>query len=247
VTRLHEIGARELRLLDRALDGKDLTAPSLEFANPAQEVLPRARELEVAQRCERIHDGNQIVRPELVDQVLQRPAERDRDLGLLVDVVVVQEEREHPDVVTRRLDPRMLGRSNRQRFVAAGGTRAVEPDELKRLDFLRDAVFFDLEVSRLQIGDDGVAAADDADVDAHEAHTRPEGRCRLGLLRLLGLRAHCGREHEHEQHTRRSRHPATIVAIPRSGFQVPGRANPGAASARWWRGRIRRTIARRRR
>jgi hypothetical protein len=96
-------------------------------------------------------------------------------------VVVVQEQREQPDVFPRRLEQRVLLRANRERLVEVGRPRAVDPHELDRLHRLRDVVFGDLEIRHLEIGDRLVAVGRRGDVNAYEVRTGPED----GLWRRL--------------------------------------------------------------
>ena len=111
----------------------------------------RARVLQVVAGRQRLHHRRQIVRPELVDEAGERLAQRQRDLRPLVDVIVVQEDREQPDVVAGGLEHRVLASiespAARSRSTGRG---AVDLDELHRLHRLRHAVVGDLEVGHRQ-------------------------------------------------------------------------------------------------
>ena len=61
------------------------------------------------------------------------------------------------------------------------GGLAGELDELHRLDGLRNAVFLDQEVGRLEVFDRVAVAVDDRDVDADEIDLGAEDGCCAGL------------------------------------------------------------------
>ena len=63
-----------------------------------------ARELDMRQRRERIHDRHEIVRSQFLDERTQRAPQRNHDLRRLVDVVVVEEQDEQPHIVSRGFD-----------------------------------------------------------------------------------------------------------------------------------------------
>src|SRR5262249_31706958 len=91
-----------------------------------------------------------------------------------------------------------------RRAVRTRKRAAVKPDELEGLDRLRLAVFGDLEIRLLQIGDVRAVLVGDDDVDANEVDARPEdglvGRLllwRLLLLLRLLLRVPGRRAHQH--------------------------------------------------
>ena len=134
------------------------------------------RVLQVVQRRQRLHQRHQVVRPELVDELRQRVAQRQCDLRPLVDVIVVQEDRKQPHVLARGFEHRVLLRADLQRLVEIRRARAVDLDELQRLDRLRHVVVGDLEVFHLEIGDGLVAALRHGDVHAHEIGARAEDR-----------------------------------------------------------------------
>jgi hypothetical protein len=121
---------------------------------------------------------------ELGDEGRQRPAERDGDGRLPVDVVVVEEDDEEPDVLARGLGARVIARSDLERRLAARLRLAVQADELHGVDLLADAVLLHLEIVRCEAGDGCVAPAEDRDVHADDLHARAEDR-RLRLLLLL--------------------------------------------------------------
>ena len=68
-------------------------------------------------------------------------------MGLPVDVIVVQEQREQPDVVSLRLGLGVLLRPDGERVGVADAV-AVQLDELRRVDRLTNAVLLEREVRR---------------------------------------------------------------------------------------------------
>ena len=109
-------------------------------------------------------------------------------LAPAADVVVVQENREQPDVVFRRLGLLVfVGADLPDRTVRRRHRAAVQLDQLERLHGLRLAVLDDLEVALLQVGDGRAAPVRHDDIDANEVDAGPEQR-RLRIRRLIGRR-----------------------------------------------------------
>ena len=108
----------------------------------------------------------------------------------LADVVLVPEDQEQPDVVFRRLGGRVRSRPDRQRhLVVLVGLPGVL-DELEGADFLRDAVFLQLEVAGGQRRDRHAFLIEHRHVDADKLGAGAENglrRLRLSLTRRLGL------------------------------------------------------------
>ena len=119
-------------------------------------------------------------------------------------MVVVEEDREQPDVVARRFHFLVVvGADFARRLLDRVGGAAVELDQLEGLDLLRLAVLGDLEVALLQVRDRIAFLVGDDDVDADEVDPGAENRRWLGgirrrlrrrrrllrgrLLRLLGV------------------------------------------------------------
>jgi hypothetical protein len=98
----HPVALRQLCFLDHALDGKGLATAAFEVADAREQFGFRPRVLQVAQALERLHHDHEVVGPEQVDEAGNGLAQRQRDLRPLVDVVVVQEDAEQPDIVSRR-------------------------------------------------------------------------------------------------------------------------------------------------
>ena len=114
-------------------------------------------------------------RPELrLDELLERRA--DAEAVLLPHVIVVEEDREQPHVVSRGfLFFVGVGADGARRTLAGrAGDAAVELDELEVFDRLRLAVFGDFEVGLLEVGDVRAAAVGHDDVDADEVDARAE-------------------------------------------------------------------------
>jgi hypothetical protein len=165
-----------------------LRTPPLELLDALEQLLLVARVAKAVQGRERIHQHDEIGRLELLDEALQRAAQRDGDGRMPVDVIVVQEDRKQPYVVLGGLDKGLAHATNLERFAVIDLPVSVEPDELHRLHGLRDVVLGDHEVGGLQIQDGLVVSAGHPDVDANQLRPGPEDRL-LGLTcRLLCLR-----------------------------------------------------------
>ena len=105
---------------------------------------------------------------------------RTDEAGAAAHVVVVEEDREQPDVVARRLHLLVVVVPDfARRFLDRVGGAAVELDQLEGLDLLRLAVFGDLEVALLQVRDRVALVVGDDDVDADEIDAGAENRRRL--------------------------------------------------------------------
>ena len=181
------VALRQLRLLERALDGEHFSAAAFKGADALEQLVFGAGVLQVVQRRERLHQRHQVVRAQLLDEFRQRLAQRQRDVGPLVDVVIVQEDRKQPHVLARGLEDGVLLRSNLQRLVEVRLPRAVDADELDRLHRLRHVVFEDLEVRRLEIGHRFVTVRGGGHVHAYEIGAGAENGLRSGCLLLGGL------------------------------------------------------------
>ena len=147
-------------------------------------------------RFERVHDADHVGRPDLrVEEARQRIAHREARAA--PHVVVVEEDREQPDVVARRFRFFVvIGADLAHGLLRRLDEAAVEPYQLERVDRLRLPVFEHVEVARLQVGH-AVAALvfRDDDVDPDVVDAGPEDwrlrrlirRRRRLLLRLLRL------------------------------------------------------------
>ncbi len=123
---------------------------------PADELLDRfhdrvviARHPDRGERLERIHDADHVGRAELgVDELRDRLA--DGHARAAADVIVVEEDREQPDVFFRRFGLFVVvGADLLRRFLECGGGAAIELHQLERFDLLRLAVFGDFEITGL--------------------------------------------------------------------------------------------------
>ena len=145
-----------------------------------------ARHPQVEDRLQRIHQADHVGGPELP---FDEPRERIADAHALnlPDVVVVEEDREQADVVSRRLRLFVfVGADGAGRTVRAGHRAAIELDELEAFDRLRLAVLGDFEVALFQIRDVRAALVGDDDVHADEVDPGAKGRLRgLGVGRGL--------------------------------------------------------------
>ena len=199
---LEHVPLRQLRFLHGAPHREQLAAAPFERADPLEQVGLVAREAQSVERRQRVHDDHQVGGLQLIDEALERLPQRDGDRRVLVDVVVVQEDREEPHVFLRRFDRRLRWTANLQRLAVVHPALAVQPHELRGLHGLRHLVFGDDEVGGLQIGHRLVVSIDDRNVDPDEIHCGSEDRlsglCRRlrRFLRLLTgglLRRRCGR------------------------------------------------------
>ncbi len=102
-------------------------------------------------------------------------------------VVVVQEHREQPHIVSRRLCLLVDRVSNLPRRIAADSGVVSDIDELERLNRLRLAVLGDLEVLGSQIVDGIPLLVGDDHIDADEVDVSAERRERFGGGRLFWL------------------------------------------------------------
>ncbi len=123
--------------------------------------------------------------------------------GVLVDVVVVEEQHEQAHVVARGFDAGVRRRADVDRLAQIGWRLAAEADELRGFDGLQDPVLLDLEVRGLQVVHRLAVAIRDRDVDAHEVDLGAEDGLLLGrvggLLRILRrLGAHPRRDQRTE-------------------------------------------------
>src|SRR3989442_2102123 len=143
-------------------------AASFELTHPPAKILLRSGEPQVAERRERVHHRDEIVGGELPDEILERAAHPKRDIRLLVDVIVVEENREDPHIITRRLECRVLRRADLERVFEVRRPRPVEPDELHGLHGLQNTILDHLEVGGLEIGDRLIVTARHRHVHAYD-------------------------------------------------------------------------------
>ena len=142
-------------------------------------------ELQRAQRRQRIHQAHQVGGPERLDELRQPALQRDHDLRFLVDVVVVEKDREHAHVFTRGFCFGLILRTDFQGTLVARRPLTAEAHELQLLDLLRYAVLADLEVVCRQIGYGQVVPACDGDIDPDQLDARAEHRLLLRRLSRL--------------------------------------------------------------
>ena len=167
-----------------------------------------ACELDVCQRRERIHHGDQIVGTQLLDERSQSPPERNHDLWRLVDVVVVEKQHEQTHIFACGFDGCMLGGTDAGRFAKVSGRLTGQLHELHRFHRLRDSVLLHDEVGSLQTLNRLVPAAKHGDVHSDEVDASSEnGLLRLWFgrrlrlrLRLLCQRRRHGKQANHGRH-----------------------------------------------
>jgi hypothetical protein len=140
-------------------------------------------------------------------------------------VVVVEEDGEQPDVVSRGLELLVGFRPDGTRGFGAGPDVAVRADELEEIDLLGLSVLLHFEIGRRQVVDGIAALVGDDDVhpdriDARAEHRRP-------LLRILGLGLLRARSAGWRRGRRRLP-PAAVATTPRrETTAVPLRARTG--------------------
>ena len=153
----------------------------LESLDGAHGRLVVAREQQVADRRQRIHERHHVVGRQLLgDEVGQVRSGGHR--AAPAHVVVVEEDRDEPHVVARRLQLLVaLGSDGTDRL--AGGRGRLHLDVLERLDRLRLAVLGHFEVGLGEVADGIALPVRHDDVHADEVDAGSEGR----PLRLLSL------------------------------------------------------------
>jgi hypothetical protein len=163
---------------------------SLELLDGSRDGVVVAAQLHVVDRHERVHDRDQVVRPELrLEELLERRA--NAHAAAPPDVIVVQEDDEDAHVLACRLGLLVGGVPNLARRLVAGQLLrggGPEVDELERIDLLRLAVLGDVEVLELQVLDRVPLLVADDGVHAHVVDAGLERgllRRRNRLLRLL--------------------------------------------------------------
>ncbi len=167
-------------------------------------------------RLERIHDADHVRWPELrLDETGDLIARRQARLAR--DVIVVQEDRKQPHVVTRRFALLVeIGNDRTRRTIGSQDQSAVERDQFEGFDRLRPGLLSDDKILRREIRDRIAALVTHDRVDADEVDAGAEGRRLLGLrggggvgLGLLCLiLSAAGRAGQHRgQEDRESRHP----------------------------------------
>ena len=180
-----------VRLLDRASRRDEASEPALHMVHALEQRVSVACQSEIGNRSQRPHHREQVERTHLgldeVDQVTPQPGVGDR---AELQMVVVEKDHQQAHVVACRLLPRVVGRADGERLVAAGWRLARQADMLEQLHALDDAVLPDLEVVARQVGhrqavaaDDGHVHADGADADAKRRWLR---RCGSGRRLLRG-------------------------------------------------------------
>src|SRR4029453_2038723 len=108
---------------------------ALEFLDGADDAFVVSREIDVGDGRQRIHDGHQVERPELVlDEFAQRLPHRQRTAE--TGVVVVEENDEHTRVVASRLPFLVIAVADLLRRRGAWLRIAVNFDESELLDYL---------------------------------------------------------------------------------------------------------------
>ena len=136
------------------------------------------------ERRERVHDRDHICRCELgLNEVDQRLTQA--YVVPAADVIVIQEDRKHPDIFTGGLPLYVECVADRPRRLGAGLRNAGDANQPKRLDGLGGAVLEHLEVVRLQVGHGVAFPVGDDDIDADEVDVCPEDGWLLLLLRRL--------------------------------------------------------------
>jgi hypothetical protein len=208
--------------------GLVLELAALELLDAAADRIMVAGEADRGDRLQRIHDRHHVGRAELgLDEAGDLlPA---RHARLAPHVVVVEKEREQPDIVAGRFGFLVgVGADLPRRRTTVLHQPAVELDETEGLDFLRLAVLGDLEVGGLQVGDGPAVLARGDGVDANEVDAAFEGRLRRLLIgggRLSGVgrrsrsrgrliltgghgarNRHAARQREHPQTRAKARH-----------------------------------------
>ena len=134
------------------------------------------RHAHLVDRLERVHHADHVRGPELRFDPT-RDGRAGRQARALFDVIVVEKDREQPNVVFRGFRSFIIVVADRpRRAIAARYRAAVELHELEGLDVLRLAVLADLEIGLLQIGDRVAVAIAGDHVHAHEVDARAEQR-----------------------------------------------------------------------
>ncbi len=172
------IGVAFLELIPRLI----VESPSFEVLDGADDGLAIAGERHPRHRGQRIHDGHHVGRGELIlDEIDERLA--DRHVVPALDVVIVQQQHEQPDVGPRRLPLLVEERSDLEGRCLCLLER-VDLDDGERLDRLRFAVFLDPELILLQVEQRLPLTVGNDDVHANEVDAGPDRR--LTRLLLLG-------------------------------------------------------------
>ena len=110
---------------------------------------------------------------------------RTRHARAAAHVIVVQKNREQPDIVAGGFSLFVVvGADFLRRLLQRVGRAAIELHQLERLDLLRLAVFGHVEVARLQVGDRVAVLVRNDYVDTDEVDAGLEGG---RLLRLIGV------------------------------------------------------------
>ena len=145
-------------------------------------------EQQIADRRQRVHDRDQIVRPQLrLDELHDRIP--DGHARRPPDVIVIQQECINAHVVAPRLGLFVLPIPDDTRRGVARPRYAVDLDRAELLDRLHLAVFDHLEVVLGQVGDRRIIPVGDDDVHPDEVDAGLERRLRIRRGRL---RRGCG-------------------------------------------------------
>jgi hypothetical protein len=137
-----------------------------------------ARESDPVDRRQRIHDADNIIGTERLDEARQRLAYAQRVAE--PHVVVVEEEDKEAHVVARDLDFFVDPVAKLARWRIPGTHVAVNSYQPELLDCLGFAVLEYFEIGFLQVGDWLALVIGNDDIDAYEVDTCAEGRLLAG-------------------------------------------------------------------
>ncbi len=157
------------------IPGRVIVFATHELSNRARDAPPVARQHDVANRPERVHDAGHVGGLKLVFNELREHLARSHTV-LEPDVVIVEKDREQPHVVARGLGLLFDGVANFPRRIASHAGILGHVDQLERLDCLRFAVFGDLEVLLPEIVDRVALLVGDDHVHANEIDVGTERR-----------------------------------------------------------------------
>ena len=178
-----DVAGRELSFFEHRSGGHVNITATLEPGGSIGKLTAIAAEHDRIGRRQRIHDADQIRRTERGQEKTCELATHVERALELADVILVPEHQEQTHVVFRGFQRGVLPRSDRQRFVVIRRWRAVDFDQLERLDRLLDPVFLNLEVVFRQIGDRLAALVEHRRIDTNELGASSEDR-RLLLVDL---------------------------------------------------------------
>ena len=163
-----DVAALQVRVLDGAA-GRDVDAGSPDqLPRPLEELEPIAGERQRVDRRERVHERDDVRRPERRPDELHQRRPRPYRARDLPDVVFVPEDQEDAHVVAAGFRRGMRLGPNRQGELVVRIRLAVGDHVLEALDLLGFAFVLELEVLGLQVRDRQALLVEDDDVDAHE-------------------------------------------------------------------------------